>query len=80
MRTLSRHRIQFQYESPACDQAILMVGTSKTKLRMDERLMIISHMSYLFMVIFLSLLRFLYLSLIFYKQIRLQTLSHLIGV
>ena len=58
-RQYFRHRIQFYYESPVCDEAIEMVGTSKTKLRMDERLMIISHMSYLYMMIF-------YLYLFFY--------------
>ena len=57
---LSRHRIQFRYESLACDEAIEMVGTSKTKLRMDERF-IISHMSYLDMVIFLSLSFFIFI-------------------
>ena len=52
-RNITRHCIQFCYESPVCDEAIEMVGTSKTKLRMDERLMIISHMSYLYMVFYL---------------------------
>lgn len=31
---MTRHEIQFHHEGPACDEAILMVGTSKTKLRM----------------------------------------------
>ena len=57
---MRRHEIQFHHEGPACDEAILMVCTSKTyKLIMDELVLIymykVLYMSYLYIVFHLHL-------------------------